>query len=386
VVKRVYIDTDRTCTVSRQKRVGRQSPDIACGIIVRFRICVPKTTGQAGLGNELIVWAKAYLAAQALDGICVPPAWGLNPRGYRKYFKSGRLDTLRNEALLRLMPSIRFTPDCYFQTGRKDYLDAIKIWAQTCGVAEKPIWSLAAEGMWGGYCAIRRAREFLRQQLLMTRWTLDNLVEYSGLLDPDCLQVALHVRRGDFSPPRAPATYQGKFNLAIPTDWYLNIAKHIQCALGRRKVQFTVVSDGSPSDVIPYKTEINAITTDKQDHRDISDLMILASADVLVCSISAYSLLAAFLSQGLYLWYEPQMSSVNSELYSIWGHENDQKAASSPTQQNLTLAKKDRSAVPRGLPIKANGKLSEKALAMIAAQRRPSFCDLIHYGTVRGAE
>jgi hypothetical protein len=260
------------------------------------------------------------------------------------------------------------------------------MWAQACGLMDKPLWSCAVEGMWGGYYAIRRAREFLRKQLIMTRWTLENLTEYFGRTNPDCLQVALHIRHGDFLQPESAMTYRGKFGIAIPDDWYLNIARSIQCLLGCKNVQFTLVSDANPSYLAPYKTGFCAITTESQNHRDISDLLILASADVLVCSISSYSLLAAFLSKGLYLWYEPQMTSVNREFYSLWGGEDYQKSPSSATQQNLRLAENDDSAAPRGLPVKASGKLSDSALAAISAQRHPAFCDLVQYGTVRSDE
>jgi hypothetical protein len=160
----------------------------------------------------------------------------------------------------------------------------------------------------------------------------------------------------------------------------------MQGALGSHSVQFTVISDAKASDLIPYKARFDAITTDLQNHRDISDLLILASADVLICSISSYSLLAAFLSKGLYLWYEPQMTRVSPGFCSLWGHEDDQKTASSPTLQNLKRAMDDRGAIPRGLPVKANGRLSDSVLAAIVAQRRPSFCDLIHYGSVPSDE
>jgi hypothetical protein len=313
----------------------------------------------------------------------VSPAWGLNPRGYGKYFRSSRLDILRNQALLRLIPGATFSADSYYRTGKADYFEAIKIWAQACGLIEKPLWSCAVEGMWGGYLAIRRAREYLRKQLILTRWTLENITEYLGRVNPDCLQVALHIRRGDFLPPESPNAYQGRFNIAIPGDWYMNIARSIQCSLGCENVQFTVVSDGHPGDLAPYKNDFSAITTDSQNHRDISDLLILASADILVCSISSYSTLAAFLSKGLYLWYEPQMSTMAREFYSLWGDQDDQKAPSSPTQQHLRMAQDDRGAAPRGIPVRASGRLSDSTLAAISAQRHPAYCDLIQYGTAR---
>jgi hypothetical protein len=346
-------------------------------------ICLSNTSGRAGLGNELIVWGKAYLAAQALGGMCVPPPWGLNPRGYGKYFRSSRLDILRNQALLRLIPHFAFTAESYQAIGTADYFDAVKIWADSCGLTRRSVWLCAAEGMWGGYLAIRRAREYLRKQLLSTRWTLENLTEYSGKIDPDCLQVALHIRRGDFLSPQATDSYRNKFNIAIPKEWYANIARSIRYSLGSKNVQFTVISDGEPSELTLFEEDFGAITTRSQKNRDVSDLLILASADVLVCSISSYSMFAAFLSKGLYLWYEPHMSGVNHGFYSLWGAQDDQKTFSSPTQRSVRLTKNDQSASPRGIPVKASGELNDRTLAEVSAKWYPGFCDLIQFGIVR---
>lgn len=345
--------------------------------------CVTKTSGRAGLGNELVVWAKAHLAAQALGGICVPPAWGINPRGYGKYFRSSRLDILRNEALLRLIPRTVFTEEMYDKTGFVDYGEAIQAWTVENGFIERALWCCAAEGMWGGYLAIRRAREFLRKELLLTRWTVENLTEYSSLVDPNRLQIAFHIRRGDFLAPVAPTAYRNKFCVAIPSDWYLNVGRCLQQALGKRNIQFTVISD-APSEVLePLTNELAAITTHSQHHRDISDVLILSMADVLVCSISSFSLLAAFLSKGFYLWYEPQLNLDACGLRSLWGGQLNQQSSSSPTRRNAQLSAENSHAVPRGLPVGVDGILSNDDLEMISALHRPTYCDLIHYGVVR---
>ncbi len=344
--------------------------------------CVTKTGGRAGLGNELIVWAKAYLAAKALGGICVPPAWGMNPRGYGKYFRSSRLDILRNEALLHLLPRETFTGEAYYNTGIVDYGEAIKVWAAEYGFMERAFWCCATEGMWGGYPAIRRGREFLRSELLRTRWTVENLTEYSSLVDPDRLQIAFHIRSGDFLAPIAPEDYRNKFCVEIPSDWYLNVGRCLQQALGKRNIQFTVISD-APSEVLdPLTTEFEAITTHSQNHRDISDVLILSMADVLVCSVSSFSLLAAFLSKGHYLWYEPQLNVDAAGLRSLWGGQADQQIPSSPTRRSARLADENPYAAPRGLPIGVDGILSNDDLEIISALRHPTYCDLIHYGVV----
>jgi hypothetical protein len=343
-------------------------------------LCVPRTSGRAGLGNEIIVWAKAYLAARALEAVCVPPIWGINPRGYRRYFRSSRLDVVRNELLLRLIPCVTFTADAYRQTGIDDFGQAFEVWSHQSGLTNRPLWSCAMEGMWGGYHAMRSAREFLRKELLQTRWTVDNLTAYQAELDPNRLQIAFHIRGGDFLPPASPESYRGKFNLAIPLAWYIRIAHNLRQAYGRDNVQFTLISDGPSAMLEPFASEFSAVTTSSQSNRDISDLLALSLADVLVCSISSYSMLAAFLSKGLYLWYEPQMSVDANGFCSLWGDQRDQQQPSSPTARNARLAARDSGGAPRGFPVNAEGEIPDTALTAVSALRRPAYLDLIHYG------
>jgi len=59
----------------------------------------------------------------------------------------------------------------------------------------------------------------------------------------------------------------------------------------------------------------------------------MAQADLRVCSVSSYSLAANFLSDGPYVWYEPQLT-LSEGLYSLWGDEAEQECASSPTARS----------------------------------------------------
>ena len=340
--------------------------------------CVCRGYTRAGLGNELLVWGKCWLASQALGGMCIPPAWGMNPRGYGKYFRTSRLDVLRNAALPRLLPSFRFTAEEYRATGCLDYGEAVSHWAAR---QNRLPWALEVEGMWGGYYAIRRAREYVRGQLLATRWTQENVAEYSQNVDSDRLQIAFHIRRGDFSTPVSPEEYAGRFNLAVPMEWYLELGRQVVRQLGPKRVQFTVVSDASWAELAPFRDELQALTTAHQKNRDISDLLILASADILACSISSYSLFAAFLSRGPYLWYEPQLRATGS-LSSIWGADPDQLEPGSPTQRHRASQSWREAAVPRGMPVPANGSLPKQVLELLHQSHRPAHSDLIYYGLV----
>jgi len=69
---------------------------------------------------------------------------------------------------------------------------------------------------------------------------------------------------------------------------------------------------------------------------ECSDLLLMTMADIRICSISSYSLVASFLSGGPYLWYEPQLT-VSGEFYSLWGCEPKQMEQGSLSQRSLAF-------------------------------------------------
>src|ERR1700693_710344 len=119
----------------------------------------------AGLGNEIIPWAKGFIGSQVLDAHLVGPCWGLNQRRYWRNFETSRLDFV-GEALLRLLPIKHFTEADYYSTGIVDYGKAIQAWADREGLLNRRHFIVSVGGMWGGYLAIRSARSFLLAQLL----------------------------------------------------------------------------------------------------------------------------------------------------------------------------------------------------------------------------
>jgi hypothetical protein len=72
----------------------------------------------AGLGNELIPWAKAFIASQELNAHLMYPAWGLNKREYRKYFETSRIDWLFPMVLQKLLPTYTLTEFEYRESGK----------------------------------------------------------------------------------------------------------------------------------------------------------------------------------------------------------------------------------------------------------------------------
>ena len=348
---------------------------------------IPIVQGRgAGLGNELLVWGKAYIAAQALGLKPLNPAFGMNARGYADYFDTPRSDWLQHRLLQRLLPSDVFTEADYRSRQQMSFANAVQHFAVERGLDRK--WPLAfgVEGMWGGYSLIEPAREYLLGRLLGSRWTVDNLYALDQRIAGGSLTIGFHIRRGDFGSALPLDAYQGRFNVAVPLEWYANIARNLRSHFGDR-VNFVVVSDAPRSDLAPFGTDIPTIFTDDRDHRDVSDLLALSRCNLIVCSISSYSLWATFFSEGRYIWPAANLTSVDG-LASIWGHEAAQQSADGATARAAQAVRQDilggRNPVGRGVAVGWEGELPDELLTNLDLRLKlgRSESDLMRYGVI----
>ncbi len=349
-----------------------------------IRLCVPGIVGRgAGLGNELYPWAKAWLAAQAIDGIALPPAFGLNPRQYWRYFGTPRTDWISHRALLHTLPRYRFTEQDYLSTGERDYRKAVAVFAERLRWKEKRMFALETGGMWGGFLAVREARDFILGRLYAARGTVENLTDWHTRLYLDKLVVAVHIRAYDFKAPNEDIDCRGCFNRSLPLAWYIAVCDQLRGHFGD-KVQFQLFSDGQPEALVPFIQRFNPVTSFHQRDSVCSDLLAMASADLLVCSVSSYSLWGAFLSRAPYVWFAPQLQEEQGTL-SLWGHEAAQRPPAGATAQFRASVIADHSACsPRGMPVSALGELSSDLLSRLerALKEKRAATDLTMFGVV----
>ena len=349
-----------------------------------MKYALPHVSGRgAGLGNEMIPWARAFVAGTVLGAKTLAPAFGLNKRKYWRHFGTPRTDWLSHRLVENLLPRFEFTEADFYKYGGYSLVDAVRQFADEHQLNERTAWVLTTRGMWGGYRHVIDAREFMRSTLYLSRYAAPNLAKIKARLNPELITIAMHVRLGDFKQPTNPNEYQGKFNISIPLQWYINIAQSIRRQLDE-KVQFLVVSDGTAEQLVPLSNKCNVITTMDIPDSDISDMLAMANADLLVCSVSSYSAWAAFLSNAPYLWFEPNLQNID-DYYSIWGHEVRQKHMNSYTikaQQEIAASK---TATPaRGQPIAMNGLIDHKLIFTLLNQNRKYriSSDLVNYGVV----
>jgi hypothetical protein len=287
-----------------------------------------------GLGNELIPWAKGWIASQKLEARLVGPSWGLNRRRYWRNFGTSRLDFLLEDGLCRL-PHHEFTARDFYATRETDFGAAIESWALNCGLARSKSFLVSVSGMWGGYLSVRSARPFLLAKLLNSRDALRSVYQVHSQLKPKKLFVAVHMRSSinGFSTLARGDSAQGKFNFVVPPDWYLWVCEALQQRYGQQ-IQFRFFTDRVDPHFKEAVHRFNSGQSAQDGLTECSDLLLMAQADLRVCSVSSYSLAASFLSGGPYLWYKPQLT-VRNDFYTLWGHEMAQQENSSPSSAGI---------------------------------------------------
>ena len=73
---------------------------------MHLRYCLPRVKRRGyGLGNELVPWARAFLAAQS-SGPAAPPAFGMNRRRYWWHFHTAPDDWIYHRAIEHLLPVV----------------------------------------------------------------------------------------------------------------------------------------------------------------------------------------------------------------------------------------------------------------------------------------
>ena len=282
-----------------------------------LRYCLPRVPKRGyGLGNELIHWARAHLAAQLLGAELLTPAFGLNRRPYWRHFGTPADDWIYRRALPKLMPSVWFSEQDYLGHGGGDVVTALRSFIAARRLHERRVYVFVTQGLWGGFHHIMAAREFVRSTLFGTRYAARNLLQLRARLDPHKVLVAMHVRLGDFAPPRAAGDYSSSWNVSLPIEWFVNIAAQLQRAWGDGW-QLLVVSDGGPEQLRPLLEAFPCIITADLPHGDCSDALALAGADLLVCSTSTYSWLGAWLSEAPYLWFRPNLHAHPEGCYTL---------------------------------------------------------------------
>jgi hypothetical protein len=284
-----------------------------------MRYCIPRVRNRGhGLGNELVPWARAFLASQVLDARLMSPAFGLNRRGYWRHFGTGPDDWIYHRSMQLLLPVVEFNESDYVAHGGGDVVHALRSFAAANDLHRRRIFALVTEGLWGGYSHVQAARDFMRSTLYQSRYAARNLLRLQQRIDPNKVLVGMHVRLGDFAAPVKLADYRRSANTSLPIEWFANVADHLRQAFAD-DWQLLLVSDGGPEALQPLLSRHPCIITGDIPNGDCSDALALAQSDLLVCSASSYSSLAATLSDSPYIWFTDNLYEHAEGCYSLHG-------------------------------------------------------------------
>jgi len=320
-----------------------------------MRLCIP-VTQHFGLGNELIPIAKAFCAAQECGLRLVCPEWARADRKYHheRYFPAPWKDRLLAR-YGRLQRRVTFSEADYRATGVVDYGQAARAFVESKGLTTGPL-TFCTEGMWGGFESIVNSRLYIRSLLLQMPFTLSNYHTVVRQLDPVKLTVAVHVRLGDFAPASGPEWKPGAWNMRLPLEWYESVCAAVAAAFGPR-AQFVLCSDGTVEECDRLIRRFQPIHTIGRPLSSCSDMLLMADADLLVCSISSFSFWAAFLSERPYVMYAPAMQREGNRLF-LWQPPAGAEPAPGGWQRGFAMEKESR--LPEALKATLERRLAEK--------------------------
>ncbi|MGH8142689.1 MAG: hypothetical protein ACREU2_09260 [Steroidobacteraceae bacterium] len=352
-----------------------------------LRFCLPRVRTQGhGLGNELVPWARAFLASQVLQARLLPPAFGLNRRSYWRDFRSPPDDWVYNRALERLLPVVNFTEADYLAHGGGDVVTALRSFAAAHKLHQRSMYVLATEGLWGGYYHVQAARDFIRSTLYRSRYAASNLLQLRERIDPDKVLVGMHVRLGDFKPAGSVDAYNRAPNVSLPLEWFRNVALSLQRALGN-DVQLLLISDGTREQLRPLLDAVPCISTADLPNADCSDALALADADLLVCSASTYSTLAAFLSDSPCVFFAPSLYRHPEGCYSSGDAARDPRQPDGPRERAVrefvaVAARNPAGWVSRAIGVGLDGAIPDSLIETLRRRRssRRWQADLVRFG------
>ena len=335
----------------------------------------------AGLGNEAISWAKAFIGAQELGLRAMHPAWGINRRRYWRDFETPRLDWLAHRAAEPFAVDITWSH--VEATGFDDYGLAMRALRGRLPLDRRPLVVRHVSGMAGGFLTVRRARQYLLGQILQPSHVAGDLYRIAEhWWQDDVVRVAVHVRAGDFlTMEEGPGP--GQFNSRIPADWYLRTCRSIRSSFSGR-VSILVLTDDPAGPVARRLVdEVDALIPPHRDLPLLSDLAAMAFADLLVCSVSSMSMLGVFLSAKPYLWYAPHLEETGG-WRSIWGGQPDQLEGA--TARNRDTKPTQTGDIFRGVAVDRDGRIPGSLIESLAeaTRFRDVKHDLVMYGVVPG--
>jgi hypothetical protein len=182
--------------------------------------------------------------------------------------------------------------------------------------------------------------------------------------------------------------YRSVANASLPLEWFYNVGMSLKRAFGDQW-QLLLITDGKPEQLTRLTDAFAGITTADMSDSDCSDILALAGADLLVCSASTFSSLAAFLSDSPYLWFGPSLHAHPEGCVSTHDFSEEHNDPNGPTARAVQdYVHRSGPWRARGTVVGIDGLIPAPALADAVARHalRNASSDLVRSGVAMAPE
>jgi Glycosyl transferase family 11 len=276
----------------------------------RQKFLVDTKLPYAGLGNMLLVWARAVVFAELNSLPMFAPMWQsfhIGPwlrqerckRYYGQFFSSKYYAPPSQGLIAKVSHNkvIHHNPD----------IVKIDLSAKSFAVGQQHTFVFDQMPPWNDYFQDLKEHQNLVKEKLYSDVRPKLLAE---ILNKPAPQIGIHIRRGDYGKPDAQNDFKVNRCVYTPLEWYVGVLKKIRQEIGN-DVPATIFSDGYPEELTDILSMPNVMISPETSA--LSDMITMSRSKVLIGSAhSSFSAWASYLGQCPTIWqsdrhhlYEP---------------------------------------------------------------------------------
>jgi Glycosyl transferase family 11 len=255
---------------------------------------------RAGLGNMLLVWARAALFAELNSLPMLAPNWGkfypgpwLRGERVKRYYGSYFSNSNYKSTLIHSISSI-LDPKHIHSNPDISTLNLTALKFESPG---QHTFLFDRMPPWDDYFQDLKNHQTIVKQKLYADIRSDLL---QNILTRPSPQIGVHIRRGDYEQSQVNYDFAVRRNVSTPLKWYVDAINSIREIIGAN-IPVTVFSDG-------YSEELSEITAlpnvyISPETSALTDLLTMSRSKLLIASAhSSFSAWASYLGQCPTLW------------------------------------------------------------------------------------
>lgn len=295
---------------------------------------------RAGLGNMLLVWARAAVFARLNSLPMLAPNWGeFYPgswlrgervkRYYGAYFSDSNYQSILTHNIKHLLSPKHIHPN--------PNINKLDLTLSEFQLPGQHTFLFDRMPPWNDYFQDLKDYQPLVKQNLYADIHSHLLKKILARPSP---QIGIHIRRGDYAPPSPGDDFAAGVNVYTPIEWYVNVVRSIRKTVAEN-IPCTIFSDAYPEELSEIMELPN--TSMSSESSALSDLITMSRSKILIGSAnSSFSAWASYLGQCPTLWtstrahlYKPIFTNEISKLIYEGGFTPDRESMPDLLKYNL---------------------------------------------------